>query len=124
MIRRPPRSTRTDTLFPYTTLFRSPRAGTRIAELERRARDRAAAQIASEHVERRPPLERRNAAVAPADADGELVAVDDAQATGAIGPQPPPQRLRAARPTGRESGRERVCTYVVHSVCDVPLKKK
>src|SRR3546814_17951840 len=31
MIRRPPRSTRTDTLFPYTTLFRSPwrRAGGR-----------------------------------------------------------------------------------------------
>src|SRR3546814_7534804 len=26
MIRRPPRSTRTDTLFPYTTLFRSPAA--------------------------------------------------------------------------------------------------
>src|SRR3546814_3145572 len=26
MIRRPPRSTRTDTLFPYTTLFRSTRA--------------------------------------------------------------------------------------------------
>src|SRR3546814_4804126 len=25
MIRRPPRATRTDTLFPYTTLFRSPR---------------------------------------------------------------------------------------------------
>src|SRR3546814_7611204 len=25
MIRRPPRPTRTDTLFPYTTLFRSPR---------------------------------------------------------------------------------------------------
>src|SRR3546814_4856321 len=30
MVRRPPRSTRTDTLFPYTTLFRSiPRAGAR-----------------------------------------------------------------------------------------------
>src|SRR3546814_10945465 len=27
MIRRPPRSTRTDTLFPYTTLFRSFRVG-------------------------------------------------------------------------------------------------
>src|SRR3546814_4747331 len=27
MIRRPPRSTRTDTLFPYTTLFRSVRLG-------------------------------------------------------------------------------------------------
>src|SRR3546814_1058372 len=25
MIRRPPRSTRTDTLFPYTTLFRAPK---------------------------------------------------------------------------------------------------
>src|SRR3546814_14598041 len=29
MIRRPPRSTRTDTLFPYTTLCRSPREGLR-----------------------------------------------------------------------------------------------
>src|SRR3546814_3893163 len=28
MIRRPPRSTRTDTLFPYTTLFRSPASTT------------------------------------------------------------------------------------------------
>src|SRR3546814_20951898 len=32
MIRRPPRSTRTDTLFPYTTLFRSLRLRLRIAE--------------------------------------------------------------------------------------------
>src|SRR3546814_10793348 len=31
MIRRPPRSTRTDTLFPYTTLFRSYRAARTIA---------------------------------------------------------------------------------------------
>src|SRR3546814_5155884 len=29
MIRRPPRSTRTDTLFPYTTLFRSAGAASR-----------------------------------------------------------------------------------------------
>src|SRR3546814_13706512 len=29
MIRRPPRSTRTDTLFPYTTLFRSPARSSR-----------------------------------------------------------------------------------------------
>src|SRR3546814_2063010 len=29
MIRRPPRSTRTDTLFPYTTLFRSVRTASR-----------------------------------------------------------------------------------------------
>src|SRR3546814_11804370 len=31
MIRRPPRSTRTDTLFPYTTLFRSERLFTECA---------------------------------------------------------------------------------------------
>src|SRR3546814_5002250 len=38
MIRRPPRSTRTDTLFPYTTLFRSQaKAGGRVdAALNRR----------------------------------------------------------------------------------------
>src|SRR3546814_20543522 len=34
MLRRPPRSTRTDTLFPYTTLFRSAGDGTR--RLQRR----------------------------------------------------------------------------------------
>src|SRR3546814_14276113 len=32
MIRRPPRSTRTDTLFPYTTLFRSDESGATLAE--------------------------------------------------------------------------------------------
>src|SRR3546814_8948788 len=32
MIRRPPRSTRTDTLFPYTTLFRSPRRRQLVAD--------------------------------------------------------------------------------------------
>src|SRR3546814_13916247 len=31
MIRRPPRSTRTDTLFPYTTLFRSERQALNLA---------------------------------------------------------------------------------------------
>src|SRR3546814_4476834 len=37
MIRRPPRSTRTDTLFPYTTLFRSLRRGGRCGGLAYRA---------------------------------------------------------------------------------------
>src|SRR3546814_6587806 len=32
MIRRPPRSTRTDTLFPYTTLFRSRIAWAQVAD--------------------------------------------------------------------------------------------
>src|SRR3546814_18061835 len=40
MVRRPPRSTRTDTLFPYTTLFRS--AEEAEEEAGRRKRDRQA----------------------------------------------------------------------------------
>src|SRR3546814_6125591 len=47
MVRRPPRSTRTDTLFPYTTLFRSragvPAMGVRIgAQLRHAERQRRA----------------------------------------------------------------------------------
>src|SRR3546814_20912418 len=37
MIRRPPRSTRTDTLFPYTTLFRSPSSRSGLAFQRSRA---------------------------------------------------------------------------------------
>src|SRR3546814_5922526 len=44
MIRRPPRSTRTDTLFPYTTLFRSTSLPLHCAEFH--ASGRIAAQIA------------------------------------------------------------------------------
>src|SRR3546814_9442157 len=42
MIRRPPRSTRTDTLFPYTTLFRSPE---RLSPKGQRMWDAAMAQL-------------------------------------------------------------------------------
>src|SRR3546814_12937197 len=45
MIRRPPRSTRTDTLFPYTTLFRS--------DLEHAAPAEAVRVGAAEHQEAR-----------------------------------------------------------------------
>src|SRR3546814_3659818 len=44
MIRRPPRSTRTDTLFPYTTLFRS---GARRIELVRAGVDPGAQRLAA-----------------------------------------------------------------------------
>src|SRR3546814_12035865 len=40
MIRRPPRSTRTDTLFPYTTLFRSAQLAD-VADADRQHRRRA-----------------------------------------------------------------------------------
>src|SRR3546814_20925778 len=58
MIRRPPRSTRTDTLFPYTTLFRSPRhadgaqddardvdSGDHVLAIARRCRRHSAADV-------------------------------------------------------------------------------
>src|SRR3546814_7125524 len=44
MIRRPPRSTRTDTLFPYTTLFRSAKPGTGLLAMQRTVAVEALAQ--------------------------------------------------------------------------------
>src|SRR3546814_7280743 len=45
MRRRPPRSTRTDTLFPYTTLFRSPAARLQRAGAHRGDRRQAMDQV-------------------------------------------------------------------------------
>src|SRR3546814_15202605 len=47
MIRRPPRSTRTDTLFPYTTLFRSPSERDALATQRRLNGEAAVAQSRS-----------------------------------------------------------------------------
>src|SRR3546814_8647097 len=47
MIRRPPRSTRTDTLFPYTTLFRSFRAQPARRRAARRHRLEAEGRVVS-----------------------------------------------------------------------------
>src|SRR3546814_19669290 len=68
MIRRPPRSTRTDTLFPYTTLFRS-RAGEALRAAARQGgslqRDGAALAAAhgpnAPHPHRGPQSRRREA---------------------------------------------------------------
>src|SRR3546814_4024192 len=61
MIRRPPRSTRTDTLFPYTTLFRSKRRrpwrrGSGIQPKGSRSRTCAAKVAAARSRVKRPPL--------------------------------------------------------------------
>src|SRR3546814_18383703 len=55
MIRRAPRSTRTDTLFPYTTLFRSDHAvgeADRVAKLRQRGAEQRDAVVARNMVER------------------------------------------------------------------------
>src|SRR3546814_7974507 len=57
MLRRPPRSTRIDTLFPYTTLFRSPDSGLLLDLFPPRGEQRIAdARRAGEPV---PPGQRR-----------------------------------------------------------------
>src|SRR3546814_8863881 len=85
MLRRPPRSTRTDTLFPYTTLFRSaPFLGPRvergdigrddIAALVLRLVERKVG-VAGQRLDRRAVMRAHR--IADAGADEELVVVDD-----------------------------------------------
>src|SRR3546814_7332425 len=70
MIRLPPRSTRTDTLFPYTTLFRSP--GQRSPCSDRPSvHQHLSAALAVHEVA---PLVARSAGVLPADELGEPAA--------------------------------------------------
>src|SRR3546814_18566423 len=118
MTRRPPRSTRTDTLFPYTTLFRSGRP-LRAAERARRRRPRAGADAGGLHAGQ---ARRGGAGLVPKSRLGGLAAGvlsrDPRRASpGCVIP-------RHGRAIGRASGRERVCQSVELSVGAVHLKKK
>src|SRR3546814_21130838 len=118
MIRRPPRSTRTDTLFPYTTLFRSPvrhAAQARCVHRLCRPADGARGLCPREREGRcageRGGLAWKGRAPANAGAQGmERVARD----TGLLLSQERegliPNRFPAQ--IGRASGRERVCNAV------------
>src|SRR3546814_19128647 len=75
MIRRPPKSTRTDTLFPYTTLFRSdgplgPRLGTRGKRQCTKQCDGKSADEIAYGQRARPPLDRWQPAIDGDEADG------------------------------------------------------
>src|SRR3546814_3204958 len=59
MIRRPPRSTRTDTLFPYTTLFRSDGAGALEEHRLDRDHHHRARQLPSQLIGHRKALQQR-----------------------------------------------------------------
>src|SRR3546814_14769909 len=124
MIRPPPRSTRTDTLFPYTTLFRSPRI---IAELgflqldEARALQlgvgrRALGQPAEIGREVGIDLvtERRGLA---------LWALLRVHSVGGAALDPRFHRVDLLA-IGRPSGRERVCEYAEISVVALSFKQK
>src|SRR3546814_6985162 len=80
MIRRPPRSTRTDTLFPYTTLFRSQVAMAAGSDTVRwSARLKPAATLSLQAAARPDLIERWDVAVSPllhATAQGVPLALD------------------------------------------------
>src|SRR3546814_2846984 len=87
MIRRTPRSTRTDTLFPYTTLFRSqaayaPRQTKWTAHFRQRSRD------ALSHRQGKPAVPRHHASHGPPPPRGRIV-------------RSPPQSRRRHQPTTR-----------------------
>src|SRR3546814_19169185 len=94
MIRRPPRSTRTDTLFPYTTLFRSRKRGAEAHQCgqpilhpeDRRADQKIAHGAAADPGDEREKGERDEGLPAPS--------------------------RRQRTEIGRASCRERVCQYV------------
>src|SRR3546814_2952845 len=60
MIRRPPRSTRTDTLFPYTTLFRSEWRRTHSGRLMLRQKLATGGQASSENETSGPSIARKS----------------------------------------------------------------
>src|SRR3546814_17695146 len=97
MLRRPPRSTRTDTLLPYTTLFRPG--------------DLAPMVVGLGHHR---GFEHRRVAVEHAlDLDGrDVLAARDDDVLGAVLEIDIPVRVQHAEAIGRASCRERVCQYV------------
>src|SRR3546814_17587523 len=121
MIRRPPRSTRTDTLFPYTTLFRSgaqalprrhayPRTGAARTARRRRAAPRTLARARGGRAAAAPLLPLR-----PAAADrGDRRSARRPAAAFSLAPRAPrgapPRRAREA--IGRASWRVRGCQEV------------
>src|SRR3546814_13607849 len=125
MIRRPPRSTRTDTLFPYTTLFRSGRV-TPDLDSQHRGRPKMLTQNTTSADPRRVPPEtqvstaevaatapggikviRRNGKLTSFDARKISVAVTKAFLAVEGG-----AAAASAAEIGRASCRERVCKYV------------
>src|SRR3546814_20323824 len=123
MIRRPPRSTRTDTLFPYTTLFRSPatsrfhlRAGHTIELGIWKSLTQSANQDTAEQIAGHLAGDQRDLQTRPGACRG--ISVTCGPVTGAA------FAGAAFAQIGRASGRDRVCQAVSISVVAVSLKTK
>src|SRR3546814_20832390 len=117
MIRRPPRSTRTDTLFPYTTLFRAP---LHVRHQGRRAEARARNPVFQAALERMAfanPCSRESGS--PGAAGDAFSTLDPRFRGGTL-------LSRDARKCqiGRASCRERGCQYSEIAVVAVSLTQK
>src|SRR3546814_15694092 len=106
MIRRPPRSTRTDTLFPYTTLFRS------LCSIEIPLVGLGFGNLAPAAHLRQIPDRIRIKGIA------SIIPEEDVEIR-----RWPRVAGREGEEIGRASCRERVCQYVSISVVAVSLKK-
>src|SRR3546814_13618394 len=107
MIRRPPRSTRTDTLFPYTTLFRSDHVFQKPVKLRTVRHAAFVTQIKRITDEGHSALlhcHRPTEKVSIGSADQHLLSGDTAARRHIVAG--PPHKI------GRASCRERVCQYV------------
>src|SRR3546814_15108299 len=112
MIRRPPRSTRTDTLFPYTTLFLSNKVGR--FWVKKLTYVFAAAGLmtlaacgGSQEAADTTAVENTTEVLENAAESVDLAAENVAEATENV-----VEATEAATEIGRASGGERVCTYV------------
>src|SRR3546814_18756187 len=113
MIRRPPRSTRTDTPFPYTTLFRARQHDAEMRHGHVVAVDRVGVGAwACAGIEMRDDLMAVEIEIDPFGRAAALAAAKHAAVKGARGGD-----------IGGAPGRERVCPYVWIWVCAVSLKK-
>src|SRR3546814_1003757 len=96
MIRRPPRSTRTDTLFPYTTLFRSygaPQLAIECAaQRGHEPEETDETKLAEEQQRHAPGASTRAAEPVPARMSDHQTVLDDRQRLEVL-PDPPRQRL-------------------------------
>src|SRR3546814_16870874 len=127
MIRLPPRSTRTDTLFPYTTLFRSARRRGQRPQAPDPGALRPPGEAADPRAPRLPerlqrrrrrPLRAAGAGLRPGLAARLLKTAHAASRSLSPPPAVTPAQI------GRASCRERVCKYVSIPVVAGQLKKK
>src|SRR3546814_15439307 len=129
MLRRPPRSTRTDTLFPYTTLFRSDGDEQSTGRHHRLA---VAVLAGHFHADRQPrvfldPVLGNQASVVARAAGDDVQAAGSLQQRTAVDAEDVRQhavRTDARPQIGRESTRERGGPHVLLPVVAVRLKKK